>query len=105
MALPLGSAAADAMCRRGPQPTRAPHRYVRTAAIGAVAGSSAADGKPSPRGAAVAGSSERFGVLVDGDYYGPFTYALVVPCNTEPGNTEPLALPLTTFSPVSPTIN
>ena len=83
------------------QPTRAPHRYVRTAAIGAVASSSAADGKPSPRGAAVAGSSERFGVLVDGEYYGPFTYALVVPC-IAPGDTEPLTLPLTTFFPLCP---
>ncbi len=107
--LQMRCAVAGATGRSAAQPTRTPHRYVRTAAIGAGAGSAAVDpsmgaGKPAGRGAAAAAGTERFGVLVDGEYYGPFAYALVTPC-VAPGDSEPLTLPLTTFFPVPPTID
>lgn len=70
-----------------------PLRYVKTASISAGPVSS----MPStPRSAP---GQERFGLLVDGEYYGPFAQVRVAPC-VVPGEAEPLTLPICTIFPV-----
>ena len=85
---------------------RSPHRYVRSASIAAGVGAAGADpGLVSAKGAGRGGATlrdsgaDRFGVLVDGEYYGPFAYALVSPCHAN-NESEQLSLPLSTFFPV-----
>mgnify|MGYP001310595537 CR=1 FL=1 len=59
------------------------------------------DGKAVQRQRSAGGGAggERFGVLVDGEYYGPFAQVQLVPC-VVPGETAQLALPVRTFRPV-----
>jgi len=80
--------------------TRAPSRYVRTATIGV--GSTGVTESLTPRsvrGGSVTPAVDRFGLYVDGEYYGPFAYATIAPC-VAPGDSEPLKLPLQTFFPL-----
>jgi hypothetical protein len=74
---------------------RSPLRYIVSATIsaGRDASSDGAAPPPTPRGGP---RNERFGLLVDGEYYGPFAHVQVAPC-VVPGSAEPIALPLTTF--------
>ena len=92
--------------------TRSPCRYITTATISAgreatatarpapvdsdrPAGGSLAR-MPSRQQQLAAPATERFGLFVDGEYYGPFAYAQVSPCCV-PGQSEPISLPLGTF--------
>lgn len=84
------------------QPT--PLRYIKVATI--TAGRDGVqDGPPSSRpqrslGSAGGNSSgDRFGLLVDGEYYGPFSHAHISPC-VVPGTSQVLTLPICTFFPI-----
>ena len=63
--------------------SRSPGRYVRdaTVSVGGV-GSAEAITPRATRGVTNPATSptERFGIYVDGDYYGPFAYASITPC-------------------------
>ena len=48
---------------------------------------------------AKAAAAERFSILVDGEWYGPFAHVELAPC-VRPGSSEALTLPLATFIPV-----
>ena len=45
---------------------------------------------------AAGAGGERFGLLVDGEYYGPFAHVHIGPCLL-PGTSEAISLPLATF--------
>jgi len=84
---------------------RSPGRCVRdaTVSVGGVGNAEAT----TPRGARGVTNpatlpTERFGIYVDGEYYGPFAYASITPC-VAPGDSEPLVLPLRTFFPIEGT--
>ena len=85
---------------------KAPMRYVKQSAIHAGAnaglgGAGAQDGSLMPRTPRTPSGArdERFGLLVDGEYYGPFAYCHVSPC-VVPGSSEQISLPLATFFPI-----
>jgi hypothetical protein len=87
--------------------SRAPHRYVGAASLSAWVGGADAVATPRmPRGGGVSAAmpSERFGLYVDGQYYGPFAHATIQPC-TAPGHSEPLSLPVRTFFPIEAAVN
>ena len=78
---------------------RSPLRHILSATISA--GSTGADGPPpsqtprAPSRVAPLGF-ERFSLLVDGEYYGPFAHMLIGPCAV-PRSSEALTLPIATF--------
>ena len=76
-------------------------RYVKTATLGS--GAAPSPGESMSRGGGArdkkAGPTERFGLLVDGEYYGPFAHVQLTPC-VPPGQLEELALPVNTFFPL-----
>jgi hypothetical protein len=81
-----------------------PLRYVKAATISSGR-DGVQDGLPSSRlqrnpGAAGGNSgAERFGLLVDGEYYGPFSHAQIAPC-VVPGTSQVLTMPICTFFPI-----
>jgi hypothetical protein len=103
---PFHSPAAKRMLMRcslaGTKPVKQPDRYVQTMSVSAIGGGGAGqhDGAGfTPRGGSRSGEPPRFGLLVDGEYYGPFAHVTVGAC-VPPDGTEPISLPLATFFPV-----
>ena len=78
----------------GAKAVRAPLRYVKSASVSALGGSDS--GYATPRRLA---ADERFGLLVDGEYYGPFAHAQIAPC-VMPGSSETISLPVMSFFPI-----
>jgi len=76
-----------------------PLRFVKTATV--TAGSTtASDNARATRQKSVPPSAvERFSLLVDGDFYGPFAHIQITPCIL-PGGREELMLPVRTFFPI-----
>jgi len=74
-------------------------RFVKTATV--TAGSTtASDNARATRQKSVPPSAvERFSLLVDGDFYGPFAHIQITPCIL-PGGREELMLPVRTFFPI-----
>lgn len=73
-----------------------PLRHIKTATLSAGAATSANESLVRGRGAQQKGgggsSNERFGLLVDGEYYGPFAHVQLTPC-VPPGQLEVRAAP------------
>mmetsp|Transcript_14206 Transcript_14206/g.45508 ORF Transcript_14206/g.45508 Transcript_14206/m.45508 type:complete len:790 (+) Transcript_14206:54-2423(+) len=90
---------------RGSRHADAPPRYVRAATITAgLPSAAAANADPrqrlsGPAAAAAAAAGERFSLLVDGEFYGPFACVQVASCAL-PGEPEDLTLPVRTCCPV-----
>ena len=80
--------------------SRSPLRYVKTATVSAGRDLAGAD-STTPRLQTRPGSAgmERFGLLVDGEYYGPFAYVHISQC-VVPGSSEAISLPLMSFFPI-----
>lgn len=72
---------------------RSPQRHIVAATITSGLDALGADGAQTPR---TARGAEKFGLLVDGEYYGPFAHMQVRACCV-PGSSEPLTLPIATF--------
>ena len=84
-----------AMAAEKGRPARAPHRYVNAVTIQS---SPSLDAPNTPR-TARGTPHESFGLYADGEYYGPFAFAMVSPC-VVPGSSEPLTMPVRTFFPL-----
>ena len=88
--------------KSAPASSKPPMRYADTASVHAGLGAGlggAQDGSLTPRTPRGGGQDGKFGLLVDGEYYGPFAYCHIAPC-TAPGTSEQLSLPLATFFPI-----
>ena len=79
--------------------SNSPRRYITHAAISAgldAAAGAPGAAEPSSGGRTPRSAGSTFGLLVDGEYYGPFAHVQVGPCLV-PGSSEVVTLPVSTF--------